>query len=141
MTRVPVSAFEKTLGMLYFARMVDKIRLHAAGELPPDFQDNLGKGFDARCCNLLRVDYADLCKKVVGSPDPDNESLLRWCFAQGQELNEGDIWVWNEYLRKVGWNDGATELLARRKKEAGIEDRVDIQTMLDFFEIDEGRRS
>ncbi len=33
----PCSDYQKTRGLIYFARMLDKIRLHAAGQLPPDY--------------------------------------------------------------------------------------------------------
>jgi len=139
MTDTPISAFQETLGMLYFARMLDKIRKHAAGQLRADFTDNLGKGFDARCCSYLRVEYEALrARTLEGGPD---EEILRWCFANGRELNAEDIHIWGEYLRKRGWNDAASDLLARRKQESGLGDRDDIQTMLDYFEYDEGRKA
>jgi Domain of unknown function (DUF5069) len=40
--------FEKTRGVFYFARMCSKIRLHAQGKLPKDYQEALGSGFDDR---------------------------------------------------------------------------------------------
>ncbi|WP_075087458.1 DUF5069 domain-containing protein [Verrucomicrobium spinosum] len=35
--QIPVSDYEETSGIVFFARMVDKIRLHAAGKLAPDY--------------------------------------------------------------------------------------------------------
>jgi gluconokinase len=139
MKTAPLSAYQETLGMIYFARMLDKIRRHAAGTLREDFCDNLGSGFDGRCANLLRVAYADLVARVMqGGSD---EEILKWCFETGRELNEGDIFIWNNYLKKAGWKDGASEILARRKKESGLEARDEIETMLEYFEYDEGRKS
>ncbi len=139
MKSVPLSACRETLGMIYFARMLDKIRLHASGNLREDFCDNLGSGLDGRCANYLRVDYADLTNRVtLGGID---EEILHWCYQIGRELNEGDIFIWNQYLKKVGWNDGTTEILIRRKKESGLESRDEIQTMVDYFDYDEGRKS
>ena len=138
MTHVPLSPYQETLGLIYFARMLDKIRLHAKQELREDFQANLGKGFDGRCTHFLRIAYPDLVRRTLeGGTD---EEILRWCFQHGREPSEGDIFVWNGFLRKVGWNDPMTETLARRKRESGLEGRDDIQTMLDYFEVDEGRR-
>ncbi len=135
----PLSAYQETLGMIYFSRMLDKIRLHAAGNLREDFCENLGEGFDSRCVNYLRVDYSALVDRVLaGGTD---EEILKWCFERGRELSEGDIFIWNQYLSKVGWKDGVSEILTRRKKESGFEDRDDIQTMLEYFEHDEGRKS
>ena len=36
------SPAEKVGGIVYFGRMLDKIRLHARGELAPDYHPNLG---------------------------------------------------------------------------------------------------
>ena len=109
MKSVPLSAYQETLGMIYFARMLDKIRLHAAGNLRDDFCENLGSGLDGRCVNFLRVPYADLAARtLLGGSDED---ILRWCFENGREPNEGDIFVWNQFLKKVGWQDGVSEIL------------------------------
>jgi hypothetical protein len=139
MTSTPISAYQETLGMLYFARMLDKIRKHARGELRSDFHANLGIGFDARCTGFLRVSYADLKERVLqGGTD---EEILRWCFQRGRELNADDMLVWNEFLRKRGWNDQASQILAQRKQESGLADRNEILTMLEYFEYDEGRKT
>jgi len=125
--------------MMYFARMLDKIRLHACGELHEDYHQNLGamKAADGACCNLLRVNYADLRARVLeGGTD---EEILEWCFQNGRRLNEGDIAVWNGFSSKIGWRDFASLTLGRRKKELGIADRPDIQTMGDLFDYEEGR--
>jgi hypothetical protein len=42
-------------------------------------------------------------------------------------------------MRKRGWNDEVSEILQRRKKEAGMMDRSDIQTTFQFIDADEGR--
>ena len=47
--------YEKTRGLFYFARMCSKIRLHAAGQLPPDYHTMFGHGFDGRTCRYLSV--------------------------------------------------------------------------------------
>jgi len=43
MSTYPKSPKEMTGGMMYFPRMLDKIRLHASGELSEDYHANLGK--------------------------------------------------------------------------------------------------
>jgi hypothetical protein len=65
MNPAPISGYKETLGMIYFARMLDKIRKHARGVLRPDFHENLGKGFDARCAKFLRVEYDRLKDRVL----------------------------------------------------------------------------
>ncbi len=138
MKSVPLSAYQETLGMIYFARMLDKIRLNAAGNLREDFCDNLGTGLDGRCVGFLQVDYPKLVERVLlGGTD---EEVLKWCFETGRALTENDIHIWNHFLKKVGWNDGVTEILVRRKQESGLEDKDGIQTMVEYFEYDEGRK-
>jgi hypothetical protein len=139
MKSTPISAYQETLGMIYFARMLSKIRQCATGDLREDFCENLGSGFDARCVNFLRVSYAALTERVLrGGSD---EEILRWCFETGRELSEGDIYIWNQFLKSVGWRDGVTDILTRRKQESGLADRDEIVTMLEYFEYDEGRKS
>src|SRR4029077_7242098 len=58
------SPFEKVGGLFYLGRMLDKIRLHAKGKLPPDYHSNLGKGFDEKCANFLRINYDQLVEQV-----------------------------------------------------------------------------
>jgi hypothetical protein len=131
------SPSEKVGGLFYFGRMLDKIRLHARRELPLDYHANLGKGFDEKCATFLRVDYNQLVERVKkGSTD---EEILKWCFTVGREPSEDDIYVWNEFMRKRGWNDEVSEIVNRRKAEAGMTDRSDIQTSFQFIDADEGR--
>lgn len=139
MKSTPLSAYQETLGMTYFARMLDKIRLNTEDKLREDFCDNLGSGFDGRCVNYLRVNYDELVKRT--SQGGSNEEILQWCYETGRELSEGDIFIWNQFLRKVGWRDGVSEILTRRKKESGLAERDEILTMLEYFEYDEGRKS
>jgi Domain of unknown function (DUF5069) len=131
------SPSEKVGGLFYFGRMLDKIRLHAKGELPSDYHVNLGKGFDEKCVRFLRVNYDELVERVKqGGTD---EEILQWCFSVGRKPNEDEIYVWNEFMRKRGWDDEVSETLKRRKAEAGMTDRADIQTAFQFIDADEGR--
>jgi gluconokinase len=124
-------------GLVYFGRMLDKIRVHAQGKLPPDYQPNLGKGFDAKCCAFLHIDYAELAKRVKQGASDDE--LLDWAFQSGRRPTDDEITMWNEFMRKFGWRDQASEILERRKREAGMSDRAEIETMFQFIDADEGR--
>jgi hypothetical protein len=136
----PKSPSEMVGGLRYFGRMLDKIRLHARDELSSDYHANLGhrKAADGTMCNFLRIDYEQLRERVLeGGTD---EEILEWCYQNGRRLNDGDLFIWNNFSAKLGWNDFATPTLERRKKELGISDRGDIQTMGDLFDYEEGRR-
>ncbi len=117
--------------------MLDKIRQHVNGELPSDYHANLGKGFDEKCVKFLHVDYAQLVERVKqGGSD---EEILQWCFTLGRQPSEDDVHFWNEFMRKLGWNDEFSRIVERRKAEAGMAGRSDIQTSFQFIDADEGR--
>jgi hypothetical protein len=141
MNTKPKSPYEKTNGMMWFPRMLDKIRLHSQGGLHPDFHANLGspKGADGFCCRFLRVTYSDLRNRVLeGGTD---EEILLWRHERGRKLDETDLVVWNEFARKFGWNDLATPRLQQLKAQSGLADRDDITTMTEYMEVDEGRKA
>ena len=127
----------KVGGIFHFGRMLDKIRLHAEGRLLAEYQANLGKGFDGSCVKFLGVDYGELVERVKNGGS--DEETLSWCLERGCRPSEREIQVWNEFMRKLGWNDDVSETLKRRKKEGGLEDRSDIETMFQFIDADEGR--
>lgn len=121
--------------------MLDKIRLFAAGDLPPDYHANLGQGADARLCRFLRIDYDQLRERTLaGGAD---EEILEWCFQNGRQLSEEDRLIFTKFACKLGWRDediGATERLQRFKSDSGLADRDDIVTIFDYYDVDEGRR-
>ena len=58
---------EQVGGLVFFGRMLDKIRLNASGRLPTGY--NLGTAdrtwFDARCTRFLGVEYPALVERVL----------------------------------------------------------------------------
>ena len=112
MSTYPKSPKEMTGGMMYFPRMLDKIRLHERGELSEDYHANLGRPrtADGACTNFLRINYGVLRQRVFkGGTD---EEILEWCYTNGRRLNEGDLLVWNGFASKLGWNDFASAQLS-----------------------------
>jgi hypothetical protein len=138
---VPRSAYDRTGGLVYFARMLHKIRLHAAGTLRADFHANLGSGLDGRCCRFLGVEYPALRDRVQAGGTDDE--ILAWCFAHGTRPTEEQALVWNKFMLKRGWgdeDDGATHRLERDKASSGLAHRTDILTFFEYYEVDEGRK-
>src|SRR5471030_3266745 len=107
------SPAEKIGGLFYFGRMLDKIRGHAQGKLPEEYQSNLGKGFDRECVEFLKIDYGTLAERV--NEGGSDEEILAWCLERGRKPTEREIYIWNEFMRKRGWNDEISETLTRRK--------------------------
>src|SRR5215470_5087304 len=92
---------EQTGGIVFFARMLDKIRLHAQGTLPADYKR--GTNTDARVCRFLRIDYSALVEKALAGQSDDE--ILEWCFESGHRPNDEEIQMFNAYLSKRGWRD------------------------------------
>ena len=134
------SPYAKVGRLAYFGRMIDKIRLHAAGKLPMDeYAPNMGKGFDGRCCTFLRVDYNELNARVRGGTYSD-EQLLAWAEERGGRRSDEECEIWNGFMMKRGFRDEAAPILAKRIRESGLEGKP-ILTMFDYLDFDEGRDS
>jgi hypothetical protein len=131
------SSYEKVGGLVFFGRMLDKIRLNAAGKLPAGY--NLGpvdwSYFDARCARFLNVNYGELLKRTL--QEGSDEDILEWCFQNGRRPGEEEIEIWNAFLSKYGWRDESSGVLREIKRLRGFADREDIQTWFDFHAADE----
>ncbi len=134
------SPYVKVGRLVYFGRMLDKIRLHAAGKLPPEHVANLGDRtafwFDARCCFFLGVPYDELKTRVLaGGTD---EEILTWAEARGAARSAEDCVIWNRFMTKLGWRDDRSAKLRERVAEFGLAGRP-IETIFDLIDYDEGR--
>ena len=135
---VPRSPYDVVGGILYFARMLDKIRLHARGDLPEAYHKNLGREFDGHCLAFLHVKYADLRQRVLSGGS--DEEILEWCLANGRRPAESEIEIFNGFMLKAGWRDVSSERLAVLLQESGLGQRDRrCWTRFDFIEFDEGR--
>ena len=108
------SPHDKVGGLVYFGRMLDKM-----------------------CAHFLRVPYAEIAAHVKGGTS--DEDTLAWCRARGHQFTEDDAFAWNEFLRKRGWNDNASERLKQRKAESELSSCDDIRTLFDYIDADEER--
>ena len=133
------SAYDEVGGIVYFGRMLDKIRLKARGALPADYNTGTKEwcDFDSRCARFLKVKYGALKERTLrGGSDLQ---ILRWCFRNGRKLSKEEIEIWNTFMKKRGWRDGSSEVLAADKRAAGLAARSDIVTWFDLFDADEQR--
>ncbi|WP_035611882.1 DUF5069 domain-containing protein [Haloferula sp. BvORR071] len=132
------SPYETVGGIVHFGRMLDKIRLNVAGQLPGPWAEVMGivGGFDSRCCHFLGIHYSDLKTEVLKGGD--DEQILAWATAHGRRPDEEDIEVWNGFMRKLGWRDAVAQRVRFRLEESGFPPDA-AETMFDFIDMDEGR--
>ena len=134
------SPYVKVGRLVYFGRMLDKIRLHAASRLPAEYQANLGESrphlFDARCCRFLGVPYVGLVTRTV--PGGTDEEILAWCEALRPTRTDEECQIWNRFMTKIGWRDDRSAVLPERIREYGLVGKP-IETFFDLIDYDEGR--
>jgi gluconokinase len=136
--QLPRSPYDMVGGVVYFPRMLDKIRLHARGVLPEAYLNNLGREFDGHCLSFLHVQYSVLCGRVLAGGS--DEEILEWCFANGRRPSASEIPIFNGFMQKAGWRDPSSERIGALLEPSGLA-HLDRQcaTRFDFIDFDEGR--
>ena len=134
----PRSPREMMDGWVYLPRFVDKIRLHLAGKLGKDYQENfLNAGFDAYWVKSAGVDPQALVK-VVKESITDGE-VCDWVRKNVRRSGE-EKRAFNEYVLNRGkTGEDVIARLEQRKKESGLEGRADITCFVDYIDADERR--
>jgi len=140
---MPVEGFrspydKKAGGLHHLGRMIDKIRLMAAGKLPEEYHPNYGLsvGLDGHLCGFLNVDFKDVEARVHEGGSDDE--IVEWIFSRGLRPNKMQARVWNECSRKFGWNDAISRYLQRLKEAEGLADSPAC-TSFEVIELREGR--
>lgn len=134
----PRSSRETMCGWVHLPRFVDKIRLHLAGRLHPDYQPNFTKGFDGRWLTAAGVDAARFIE-VVKHSITDGQ-VADWV-RQNVNQSEAEKRSFAEGLLGCPPADDAAgqTRLRDRKQQAGLAHRDDVRTFVDFIDADEGR--
>ena len=125
-------------GWVHLPRFVDKIRLRAAGKLPADYEENFTKGFDGSWLRAAGVS-AEQMIQVVKSSVSDGE-VCDWV-RRNVKKSAAEKATFNNFVLNRGTEPDA-ELQARlkmRKEQAGLGERHDIKTFVDFIDADEKR--
>ena len=136
-TIYPRSPYETMDGWVHLPRLVDKIRLHEAGQLHEDYQPNyLHKGFDLVWFKASGVE-PDMLVGVVKNSITDGQ-VSDWVKANVRVSDEAKT-VLRDDLLSYGTEGALLERLIQRKAESGLQDRDDIRCMFDYIDADEGR--
>jgi hypothetical protein len=97
-------------GIIYFPRMLDKIRLMEAGKLHPDLHQNLGRGMDLWLCQFLGVDYEELKLKVLSGASDDE--ALAWAREHGVSRPGYELAWFSAYMKTRGFRDDLSDRCA-----------------------------
>ena len=134
----PRSPRETMCGWMHLPRFIDKIRLHFAGKLHPDYQPNFCKGFDGRWLEAAGVEAKSFLE-VVRKSITDGE-VCDWVFKNVKK-SEAEKAAHRKHMLDYPRQDDP-EMQARlkmRKEQAGLAHRDDIKTFVDFIDADEKR--
>lgn len=135
----PRSAHELMAGWAYLPRFVDKIRLHLAGRLHTDYQENFAhKGFDAKWCMAAGVTPEQFIA-VVKDTITDGQ-VCDWVAKNVKKPAEEKA-AFNTAVLNYGRDgDPATKArLQMRKEQSGLGHRDDLQCFVDYIDADEKR--
>ena len=134
----PRSPRETMDGWSYLPRYIDKIRLHLAGKLPADYQENLGKGFDGMWLKYAGVKHEQMID-VVKKSITDGE-VCDWVRVNVKKSPAEKAAHAKDMLSRPPASDAeAVARLKMRKEQSGIAHRDDIKTFVDYIDADEKR--
>jgi hypothetical protein len=133
----PRSPRETMSGWVYLPRFVDKIRLHLANKLHPEYQENFTRGFDGAWLKAAGI-TAEPFIEVVRNTITDGE-VADWVRVNAKKSDVEKQTFATFVLNRGNDTDDARERLRARKADAGQAQRDDIKTFVDFIDADEKR--
>lgn len=133
----PRSPREMMAGWVHLPRFVDKVRLHLAGKLHADYQNNFTKGFDGEWLKAAGVNAAQFMNVVKASLT--DGQVCDWVHTNVKKT-EAEKATFNQFVLNRGRDaEDAAARLKTRKAECGLAHRDDVQTFVDFIDADEKR--
>jgi hypothetical protein len=134
----PRSPRETMDGWSYLPRYVDKIRLHLAGKLHADYQENFGKAFDGLWLKYAGVTHEQMMDAVRNSIT-DGE-VCDWVRRNVKKSPAEKAAHLKDLLsRPMPGDEAALARLKMRKEQCGAAGRDDIRTFVDVIDADEKR--
>lgn len=134
----PRSPREMMCGWMHLPRFIDKIRLHLGGKLHEDYQPNFCKGFDGTWLEMAGVN-AEQFINIVKNSITDGE-VCDWVLKNVKRDDSVKAAHRERMLNYPKKDDPEMQArLKMRKEQAGIAHRDDVQTFVDFIDLDEQR--
>ena len=141
-TRVLRSPRESLGGYILLPRLIDKVRLHASGQLPHDYTANLlGDEYtlDGRFLAFTGL-KAEALRHVIVSSRTDEE-VLAWVEVHARPATRQKQRVWAQQIDR--YRPDAALVDYRRRMYTDLAARIDVSSLsvLDLIDLDEGRMS
>jgi hypothetical protein len=134
----PRSPRETMDGWMYLPRYIDKIRLHLAGHLHSDYQENFGKGFDGTWLKAAGVAHEQMIE-VVKKSITDGQ-VCDWVRQHVKKSPAEKAAFAKEILsRPLPGDEAAQARLKMRKEQCHGLHRDDVKTFVDVIDLDEQR--
>jgi len=134
----PRSPRETMCGWMHLPRYIDKIRLHLAGKLHPDYQANYGKGFDGAWLKAAGLSHEQF-EVVVKGTLTDGE-VADWVGRHVQRSEAEKQSHAGAMLNYPKADDPEGQArLKMRKEQAGLVHREDVRGFVAFIDVDEKR--
>ena len=134
----PRSPRETMDGWSYLPRYLDKIRLHLAGKLHADYQENFGQGFDGMWLKYAGVTHEQMIE-VVKHSITDGE-VCEWVRQNVKKSSaKKAAYAQDVFSRPKADNAEAVARLKMRKEQCGGAHRDDVKTFVDVIDLDEKR--
>ena len=125
-------------GWVHLPRYIDKIRLHLAGLLPPDYEELFGDQSDKHWLEAAGVTHEQMIDVVRGTIT--DGQVYDWVRTHVVRSDEVKARTADAILRYPLPGDTAgRERFERRKREYGLADRDDVRTRADLIDADEKR--
>jgi len=134
----PRSSREVMDGWMHLPRYIDKIRLHLAGKLHPDYHANLGKGFDAMWLKAAGVSHEQMIE-VVKNSFIDGQ-VCDWVRRHVKKTRTEKRAHAQMTLNRPATDDAAAQKRFKlRKQEFNLGHRDDVKNFVDLNDADEKR--
>lgn len=127
-------------GYIILPRLIDKVRLHARGELPPEYIGNLlkpGRTLDSWFLTFTGLDAKQLRAAIVAATF--DEVVLFWVEQYAIPHTDDEKKEWAE--RIAARRPDAEGVEIRKRNYPDLASRVDLASLnaLDMIDMDEGR--
>jgi hypothetical protein len=132
---------ERLGGYVLLPRLIDKVRLHARGQLQPEYEENLlnqdETQLDGRFLAFTGLDGEQLRRVILF--ETSDEAVLSWVESHARPHTSAEKDEWAEKIK--AYRPDAARVAYRRRVYPDLAAKVDVASLdvFDLIDMDEGR--